>query len=77
MDVFDQATELERMEREIAVKKAVAGEGYSEGPELLDGVACCRDCGEPIPPARLKAIPGAGRCCKCQQAWEKARKTWG
>ena len=38
----------------------------SPGPVLIDGVACCRECGEPIPPARLAAVPGVGLCTACQ-----------
>jgi len=30
----------------------------------------CRDCGEPIAPARLSAYPTAARCVACQQAHE-------
>ncbi|HVT36313.1 MAG TPA: TraR/DksA C4-type zinc finger protein [Nevskiaceae bacterium] len=26
---------------------------------------CCRRCGEPIPPARLKAVPLADHCIDC------------
>ena len=76
MDVFDQATELERMEREMAVRQATLSSDHQDGPEWIDGVPCCRDCGEPIPPARLKAIPGVGRCCSCQQEWERQRQAW-
>ncbi|MBP3730322.1 MAG: TraR/DksA family transcriptional regulator [Mailhella sp.] len=76
MDVFDQATELERIAREMAVLQASSASDHQDGPEWIDGVACCRDCGEPIPQARLKAIPGVGRCCKCQQEWERQRNAW-
>jgi RNA polymerase-binding transcription factor DksA len=30
-------------------------------------------CGDPIPEARLKAIPGVGLCLACQEEWEKER----
>lgn len=33
----------------------------------------CIDCGEPIPLARLHALPTALSCVKCQQAYEKQR----
>ena len=42
------------------------------GPEMIDGVACCRECGDPIPTERLKAVPGASRCRECQNEWEEA-----
>lgn len=72
MDVFDQATELERIERESALRQAAAGT-FQEGPEWIDGKPCCRECGDPIPEARLKAIPGVGMCLSCQQDWEEGR----
>lgn len=70
MDIFDQATELERMDRESALRR-VQHAMYQEGPEWIDGEPCCRECGEPIPPARIKAIPGVGLCLSCQEEREK------
>ena len=70
MDLFDQATELERLERETALQRATRSV-YSEGPEWIDGVPCCRECGDPIPPARLQAIPGVGLCRSCQEEMEQ------
>mgnify|MGYP003106414948 CR=1 FL=1 len=46
MDVFDQATELERLDRESALVRARASMDRG-GPEWIDGVACCRECGDP------------------------------
>lgn len=34
----------------------------------------CIDCEEPINDKRLKAIPWANRCVKCQEAWEEEKK---
>jgi len=34
------------------------------------GVIGCIDCGEVIPEARRKAIPGCERCVKCQEIYE-------
>ncbi len=31
----------------------------------------CANCGEPIPLARLRALPFAVRCCPCQERWER------
>ncbi|MEA1053286.1 TraR/DksA C4-type zinc finger protein [Lamprobacter modestohalophilus] len=31
----------------------------------------CRDCGAPIPPARLRLVPGAHRCTLCQERHER------
>lgn len=57
MDIFDQAQELERLARETALQRARSSQ-YWEGPEWIDGQACCRECGEPIPHKRLEALPG-------------------
>lgn len=70
MDVFDQATELERMDRESALVRARASMDRG-GPEWIDGVACCRECGEPIPQKRLDALPGVGLCRACQEEREQ------
>lgn len=42
------------------------------GPEWIDGRPYCIDCGDEIPLARLRAVPGTGRCVKCQEAEEAA-----
>ncbi|NEX17148.1 MAG: conjugal transfer protein TraR [Halochromatium sp.] len=31
----------------------------------------CRDCGAPIPQARLQHVPGANRCMLCQERHER------
>ena len=69
MDVFDQATELERLDRESALLRARAQLDQG-GPDWIDGVACCRECGDPIPPKRLAALPGVGLCRSCQEERE-------
>ena len=35
------------------------------------GRVLCLDCGEPVPPARLAALPQALRCRDCQTEWEE------
>ena len=66
MDVFDQATELERLDRESALVRARAS--------MDDGVACCRECGDPIPQKRLDALPGVGLCRACQEERENSNR---
>ena len=58
MDIFDQAQELERLARETALQRARSSQ-YGEGPEWIDGQACCRECGEP------------GLCRACQEERER------
>lgn len=72
MDVFDQASELERLDRESALMRARASMDQG-GPEWINGVACCRDCGEAIPPKRLEALPGVGLCVACREERESSR----
>ena len=38
------------------------------------GDGLCVDCGEPIGPERLEALPDAARCLRCQAAWEQANR---
>ncbi|WP_022669294.1 DksA/TraR family C4-type zinc finger protein [Desulfospira joergensenii] len=33
----------------------------------------CRECGEPIPPARQKAVPGVQLCIDCQTELEEGQ----
>src|SRR5262245_17501169 len=41
---------------------------------LSDGTyGICEECGEPIQPARLKAIPEVGTCLGCQELRERRR----
>ena len=37
--------------------------------------AHCEECGEAIPEARRKAMPGVRYCVRCQSELEKAKKT--
>ncbi|EGJ49034.1 TraR/DksA family transcriptional regulator [Desulfocurvibacter africanus] len=68
MDEVDQSQRAE----ELFLAEALARRNASEplGPVFLDGVACCRECGEPIPAARLAAVPGAALCVGCQSLKE-------
>ncbi len=38
------------------------------GPSLEE----CEDCGEPIPEARRRAVPGVRRCVECQAEADRA-----
>ncbi len=65
MDDLDLATEQERRDREEALARVHQGM-LQCGPEIINGVACCRECGDPIPRKRLEAIPGVALCVSCQ-----------
>ena len=38
------------------------------------GARICRDCGDPLTPARLHAQPGAVRCVECQADHERGQQ---
>lgn len=65
MDDLDRAAEREAISRAEAIARAVQREP-GPGPVLHGGRLCCCDCLEPIPRARLRAMPGCGRCVACQ-----------
>jgi len=59
---------------------AVVASGFVLPPEIISAVGTafdipvrpCPQCGQPIPPERLEAIPDATRCVPCQQRTESA-----
>lgn len=61
-----QTFEEEHRAKSLATAPRAAG----PPPEIIDGLACCADCLEPIPPARLAALPGVGLCVACAQEYE-------
>jgi DnaK suppressor protein len=52
-----------RHDRRVAARRAL--DRMHEGSYGL-----CSDCGEPISPKRLAAVPWAERCVPCQSRWE-------
>ncbi|MGE4536543.1 MAG: TraR/DksA C4-type zinc finger protein [Desulfovibrio sp.] len=68
-DYADHAQAAETMHRQAAL--SLAGANAAAGEQLREnGVIVCRDCGEPIPGARLRTLPTACRCVACQEAAE-------
>jgi DnaK suppressor protein len=62
---------LARHARELALVDAAC-------ERLDDGrYGVCVDCGDPIPPQRLRASPEAARCAPCQQEFERADRRVG
>lgn len=70
MDTFDHASELETREREdsIARVRAAAATGH-----LV--TLTCLECGSPIAPERVRALPGVTACIDC--ATEREHSTRG
>lgn len=65
MDDCDLASMREDFFRRRAIDKAL-------GRNLtLASRTECVECGEPIPEARQKAVPGCTRCIDCQEALER------
>jgi phage/conjugal plasmid C-4 type zinc finger TraR family protein len=84
MDVFDQAQANDELFRRAALSRHFAGQrtpherpmsgrsAIGAGPGI--GRRVCRDCGEEIEPARLKALPFAVRCLGCQTKTERRER---
>lgn len=72
MDVADRAD----LENECFVTSALYAqhkqrEKTNPQTSTENSVRYCVDCGEPIPAARLNAVPNAIRCVECQRLFEK------
>ena len=67
MDIVDRALVVENMTRDGAIARARAA--VPRG----DGAVECRECGEVIPAARRRALPGVVFCVECQRALELER----
>lgn len=66
MDVVDEAQQLELDRR----ADALAARRAASAPSHLATGICC-DCGDPIEPERLAALPSARRCLDCQALAER------
>lgn len=68
-DIADIAWEREEEHRARAIE---AARRRMRGPSqrIENGRVLCRDCGKPIPAARLAALPRAARCLPCQKEAE-------
>ncbi|WP_027369157.1 TraR/DksA C4-type zinc finger protein [Desulfocurvibacter africanus] len=65
MDIADIAAEREYLFRQEALARACAGRRSGPSRET------CAECGEPIPEARRKAVPGVTHCVICQEVRER------
>ena len=64
-DECDQAQASEAMHIQAALSCVACRR--AEPQEVAGGCIVCRDCGEPIPGARLRILPTACRCVACQE----------
>ena len=67
MDIIDQANDAAAKELKLRLQEITRT--YGSGTEILQ----CEICGDDIPSARRKAIPGCRLCLDCQLETE-ARK---
>lgn len=58
------ASKRNQGQAEVVRQIARALDRLARDPELF---GLCEECEEPIPPARLEAVPWARRCAPCQQ----------
>lgn len=75
MDEIDIAQELEKKTLEAAlssVASALRGDGHKA--LVIDGVPCCRLCGDPIDPRRLRVFPETSLCIDCMTEREEAMR---
>ena len=57
----------EQIDATVTDAVARARMGLAKGPSLSH----CAECGEEIPPARQRAIPGVRLCVACQEAQDR------
>lgn len=64
-DIADDA----QAEEARVISEAIAAAHHAPGPapDIIDGVACCAECGAEIPAKRLAALPGVGLCVVCAE----------
>ena len=72
MDVDDRATELEEKFRAIAI--AAATRPLPTHVAVSQKHCANQGCGEEIPEARRKVMPGCRFCVECQERHEQALK---
>jgi DnaK suppressor protein len=75
-DLIDQASELESLQREMALKAALSKPLESQEIDAF-GHHYCNDCGIQIPPQRIAAVPYAVCCVECQTLREHIREQRG
>ncbi|GAB4209353.1 MAG: hypothetical protein Fur0019_16120 [Tibeticola sp.] len=69
-DEIDRAQALEEQLRADALREQ-ARRAALAGKTVADSAARCVACGEPIPLARRRAVPGCQRCVTCEVAAER------
>ena len=73
----DQGTELFEREKNMTLQRTieVSLQEVNDALEKFNAgtYGICENCGEPIPEKRLRAMPAATHCIKCQSELEQAQ----
>lgn len=76
-DRGEVAMESFELERFLALKRQMMSQlyGVEDALQRFDegGYGLCEDCGQPLDPARLEALPQAKLCLSCKEKNEKSR----
>lgn len=75
-DDVDRASEREQQVRDDALREQARRAGLA-GKTEADSADCCEACGEDIPVARRRAVPGCQLCVVCQTRAEGQRERKG
>ncbi len=73
-DLADRAIDTEERHRAAALAAQQDRRQRQQRSAMLTRAAArthCADCGDPIPPLRLVAVPHATRCAHCQHIAER------
>jgi phage/conjugal plasmid C-4 type zinc finger TraR family protein len=68
-DIYDRATEIEEREREASIERVRSAAAGGRVVTLT-----CLECGSPIAPARVRAVPGTTTCIDCATELEHEAK---
>jgi len=74
-DPIDAANDLAERQNQSAINKALDAAKPDDEPVMVNGTACCCDCINVIPKARLKAKPDVCRCVECQELHDLVNKS--
>lgn len=69
-DPMDAAQDLQLLEIERLQARRLAALNVPV-PDVRRHAVCCADCGQPIDPRRVRALPACQRCTNCQAAAER------
>lgn len=76
MDIFDRAQDLAQAERDAALASHRLAHPAPRGDWRTASARRCTAecCGEPIPEARRRAIPGVQFCMECQSVFDRLER---